>query len=115
VENEQIAALINEKFSEVERRLGQMDRNFNHLRVEFGARLGHMDTKFDNLRIEVGARLDGMHSDIKKIAEGVDNVDEKLDRFRDETVTNLVDIRGDLRVSFSMLGARITDLEKSRS
>jgi len=74
-----------------------------------------MESQFDNLRIEVGARLEDMHTDIKKIAEGVQNVDEKLDRFRVETIDNLVDIRSDVRISFSMLGKRITDLENTRS
>jgi hypothetical protein len=77
-------------------------------------KFANMDEKFDNLRIEVGARIDGMHVDIKKIAEGVHNVDEKLDRFRLETNETLRDVRSDIHISFSMLGKRITDLENSR-
>jgi archaellum component FlaC len=111
MEDNELIALLDRKFAQVDARFEQMDRRFDRMDTRFA----QMDTNFDNLRIEAGARIDGMHSDIKKIAEGVSNVDEKLDRFRDETITNLVDIRRDLRVSFSMLNGRITDLEKTRS
>ena len=96
MEDEKLIALLDRKFAESEERM-----------------TARLDVKSDDMRIEVGARLDGMHSDIKKIAEGVDNVGERLDRFRLETNETLVDIRSDLRVSFSMLGKRITDLENA--
>jgi len=94
VENEQLAALINERFSE-------MDTRF--------------DTKIDDLKIEVGARLDDMHSDIKKIAEGVGLVDEKLEIFRTETKANFKTVHEVIGASNAQLISRIRKLEKKAS
>jgi hypothetical protein len=89
VDNE-LSALLNEKFSEV-------------------------NGRFDRLEGKVGVQFEQLRGQIQQIVEGVDNVDQKLDRFHVETLDELKDIRSDIRISFSMLGRRITDLENTHS
>ena len=111
--DKRIEALLDRRFAEAEQRADQrMDAQFDR---RFGEADQRMDARFDNFKIEVGVQLEQMHAEIKQIAEGVQNVDEKLDRFRHETVGHLIDIRSDIRISFSMLSKRATDLENRRS
>ena len=114
-------AQMDGRFDQVERRLDQMDGRFDQVEARFDqvdrqfdqvdARFGDVDTRFR----ETGIQLEHMHDLIKKTAEGVQNVDEKLDRFHLETLDELKDIRADLHISFHLLNMRITDLENSRS
>ena len=119
MEDNELVVLLDRKFAESEERMtARMDARFDQVDARFeqvDARFEQMDVKFDNLRIEVGTRLDGMHTDIKKIAEGVDNVDEKLERFRGETAANFKDVRSDIQMSFTVLGKRISKLEDNHS
>jgi len=113
------------RFDRVDARFEAMDARFDRVDARFAGMDGRfegmdgrfegMEVRFDDLRIEVGARLDDMHTDIKKIAEGVSNVDEKLERFRAETAHNFKDVRSDIRMSFTVLGKRITKLEDNHS
>jgi hypothetical protein len=111
-------AQIDGRFAQMDGHFAQMDGHFAQMDGRFAqmdGRFAQMDTQFDDLRIEVGARLEHMHDDIKKIAEGVDTVNEKVDRFHNETMTELIDVRSDIRISFTMLGKRVTGLENTRS
>lgn len=101
MEDNELIALLDRKFSESEERMtARMDARFEQVDVRFR---------------EVGIRLEHMHGLIKRTAEGVQNVDEKLDRFRLETLDELKDIRFDLRISFHLLNKRVTDLENRQA
>jgi septation ring formation regulator EzrA len=100
VEKEEIAALLDEKFSEVTRRFDNVDARFDGL-----------ESEMRKVRVD----LPELKSMLQRNNELLHAVDEKLENFRGETIDHLIDIRSDIRVSFSMLGKRITDLENTRS
>lgn len=111
VEDNELIALLDKKFAEAEQRL---DARFEKV----DGRFQQVDSRFDRLEGEVHhtrVLVEDLRDKIQQVAEGVDNSNERLDRFRAETLCELKDIRTDLRVSFTMLGNRITDLENSRS
>ena len=148
VEKEEIAALLNEKFSEVTRRFDGLESRFDGLESRFDgleARFDGLEPRFDGLEARfdgleprfdgLESRFDGLEprfdglesrfnyvdSEVGKLRvdshemknmlqrnnELIHAVDEKLERFRDETIENLDDIRSDIRISFSMLGRRV--------
>jgi hypothetical protein len=115
VEDNELRALLDEKFSEVDRRFEQMDTKFERKFGQMDTKFEQMDTKFDNYRIEIGARLDDMHGDIKKIAESVCLVDEKLEDFRAETKANFKTVYEVIGASNAQLISRIRKLEKKAS
>ena len=117
MEDNELVALLDRKFAESEERMtARMDARFDQVDARFervDTRFEQMDAKLDDHKIEVGARLDQMHSDIKKIAEGVDNVGEKLERFRKETARNFKDVKQTIGVANAALDSRFRKLEKA--
>ncbi len=112
---ERMTARMDARFDQVDARFEQVDTRFEQVDTRFeqvDTRFEQMDAKFDDHKIEVGARLDQMHSDIKKIAEGVDNVGEKLERFRKETARNFKDVKQTIGVANAALDSRLRKLEK---
>ena len=96
VEKEEIAALLNEKFSEV-------TRHFDEVRARFDG----LESEVRKLRVDSHE----IHGMLQRNNELIYAVDEKLEHFRNETVDHLIDIRSDLRISFHLLNKRVTDLE----
>jgi archaellum component FlaC len=92
VDNE-LSALLNEKFSEANGRFDRLETEIRH----------------------AGVKIAALRDAVQQNNELTHGVDEKLDRFHIETLDELKDIRTDIRISFSMLGRRITDLENSHS
>jgi len=123
VEDEKLTALLDRKFSEVNGRFDRLEGNINGRfdRIEgdvngrFDRIEGDVNGRFDRLEGKVGVQFEQIRGQIQQVAEGVDNVDQKLDRFHIETLDELKDIRSDIRISFTMLGTRITDLENTHS
>jgi hypothetical protein len=52
---------------------------------------------------------------IRLVAEGVTNVDEKLERFREEQAKEHAETRALLKRSYSALDERVTRIEKKRA
>ena len=96
MEDEKLMKFLDEKFAKVDQRFEKVDQRFEK-----------MDQRF----LEVGIQFEHLHAEIKQVEEGVQNVGERLDRFHNEAMDHLIDIRSDLRISFHLLNKRVTDLE----
>ena len=128
MEDEKLTALLNEKFGEINARLGGIDARFDGIDARFDgvdARFDGVDGQFEG----INARLDGLETEVRKLRvdtpelknmlqrnnELIHAVDEKLERFRGETAANFKDVRSDIRMSFTVLGKRISKLEDNHS
>jgi hypothetical protein len=67
-----------------------------------------LDDKIEQTRIE----LESVRGDIRRVAEGVTNVNEKLDRHIAETARELDDVRALTRLSYVQLEKRVSALER---
>ena len=67
-----------------------LDRKFNAVDEKFAG----IDQKFDETKRYFGVVAEGLRSEIQQVAEGVVNLDEKLDR-------ELTALRQEMRTEFS--------------
>lgn len=92
-----------ERFDQVDRRFEQVDRRF-----------GRVDLRFDGLEADIRrahVRIESLEGVVQQVAEGVANVDEKLERFRVEVRDEFKEVRALISHSYGDLDQRITALE----
>lgn len=70
-----------------------------------------VDEKFEETKRHFGVVAEGLRSEMRQIAEGVANVDEKLERFRREVQEEFKDVKAMIKFSHTELDRRITTLE----
>jgi chromosome segregation ATPase len=114
---------IDEKFVHVDGRFCQIDEKFVHVEGRFS----QIDEKFHSLGIEMKSLEDrvlhqyhitaeALRDDIKQVAEGVMNLNEKFDReiyqFRKEVAYSHEELKSMIKFSYSELDRRLTTLEE---
>jgi hypothetical protein len=67
--------------------------------------------EIEEIKRHFGVVAEGLRSEIRQIAEGVANVDEKLERFRREVHADFKEVKAMIKFSYSELDGRITALE----
>jgi predicted nucleic acid-binding Zn-ribbon protein len=73
-----------------------------------------VDERFTSLEADVrhtNVVVEGLQVQIQLVAEGVANVDEKLERFKAETAEEFKDVRATIRSLYTPLDRRVTGLE----
>jgi chromosome segregation ATPase len=117
---------IDRRFDDVDRRFGDVDRRLDEtreqqradldaFRQEVSRQFEQVDGRFARLEADVrqtNVALEGQRGEIQLVAEGVANVNEKLERFRDENAKEHEEIRSLIKGSYSDLDQRVTRLEK---
>lgn len=96
----------------MEQRFSQELQAFRQETVEQFARA---DQRFSNLETEVRqvyVVVEGLHDKLQLVAEGVTNVNEKLDRHRDEVSQRFNDLESLVRTSDRALASRVDRLEQ---
>ena len=121
--NEELVALLDHRFEHIDQRFERIDQRFEHMDQQFervdqrferidqrfermDQRFERMDQRFDELKTDVRhahVRIENLDTTIRQVAEGVVNVEQKLDRFRKETGENFEDLR-----------ERVTVIERAR-
>ena len=140
MEKEEFAALLDEKFSEVFRRLDGVDQRFDGVDKRFDGvdkrfdgvdkRFDGVDKRFDGVDARangIDARLNGLETEMRKLRinseetksmlqrnnELIHAVDEKVERFRKDTSQNFKQVKRIIGVSNAALKKRIVKLEKA--
>lgn len=96
---QQLMEFLGRKFTEVDARLDQMATK-EELREQHAQTRRHFEVVAEGLR-----------SEIRQVAEGVLNVDEKLGRFRQEVQVEFNEIKAMIRFSYAELDRRVRTLE----
>lgn len=94
----------------IETGLKGLGNQIEQLRVE--AR--QTQVQVENIHVEVREtqiQIEGMRGDIKQLAEGITNVEEKLDRQVNENIRQFDDIRALIRISYVQIEQRVSTLE----
>jgi predicted nucleic acid-binding Zn-ribbon protein len=73
-----------------------------------------LSNQIEQIRVEAREtqiQIEGVRGDIKQLAEGITNVEEKLDRQVNENIRQFDDIRALMRVSYVQIEQRVSTLE----
>lgn len=102
-ENRQQFERVDGQFAQVDGRFAQVDGRFEQVDGRFG--------KLENEVREAHIQIEGLRGEIHQVADGVANVDEKLERHIVESRGQFDDVRALMRLSYAQLEQRITALE----
>lgn len=97
---EQEFGAIDEKFSGIDQRLAGIDEKFSRI-----------DEQFEETKRCFGVVAEGLRNEIRQVAEGVVNVDEKLERFRQDVDEQFTEVKTLGKVSYGDLDRRVRTLE----
>jgi predicted transcriptional regulator len=105
-----LAGRIDESRVETRQRFEQLEGEIRQLDVK----IQKLDVKIQKLDDKIHIQLEYVRGDIRLVAEGVANVNEKLDRHIGETAREFEEVRSLTRLSYVQLEKRVSVLE-SRS
>jgi hypothetical protein len=106
-----LAVLIQTGVKDLADRIDRIEGRFEQVDVRFGqmdVRFAQSDIRFDRLEQElrqVNVQIEGLRGDIRQVAEGVYNVEEKLDRHTLDNQRDFDELRVVLRMSTGFPGA----------
>ena len=104
-------AYLGQRFEAVDRRFDAVDRRFDTMEQRQDA----TDARLEDTRRHLGILIENLDGKIQLVAEGVINVDQKIDRVRDELKAELhSEIEGVktlIRLSYRDLDSRVRRLE----
>lgn len=117
---------IDERFSTMDERFSTMDERFvameesvaqqiQALRQETAERFDKVDQRFGKLETEVRqvhVVVEDIQDKVQLTAEGITNVNEKLDRHREEVSKRFNDLEAFVRTSDRALASRVSKLER---
>jgi chromosome segregation ATPase len=105
-----LEARMDERFERVDERFERVDERFERMDERFE----RMDERFE--KVETDGRqtrvlLEGMHDNIRMLAEGVMGVTERLEAFQAETAENFTEVKATLSPIYKNLNGRINNLD----
>ena len=110
-------AYIDQRFDAIDRRFDSIDQRFESVDRRFDTmerRQDATDARLEDTRRHLGILIKNLDGRIQLVAEGVINVDQKIDRVRDELKAEIGEVKALLRVSYSDLDRRVHRLEEDR-
>ncbi|HEV2855225.1 MAG TPA: hypothetical protein VHC97_20695 [Thermoanaerobaculia bacterium] len=119
-------SVIDERFSKIDERFSKIDERFvvmeasvaqqiRAFRQETAERFDKVDQRFGNLETEVRqvhVVVEDLRDKVQLTAEGITNVNEKLDRHQEEVSRKFNDLESLMRASDQGLASRVAKLER---
>jgi len=109
---------IDSQFKQIDSRFEQIDRRFEQVDKKLGeidSRLEKVDSRFAEFKKDIVHQFhiisEDVISKVQLVAEGVANLNEKLDRHIDENRREHNEIMAAIKFSYAELDRRITTLE----
>ncbi len=118
---------LDERFATIDERFSALDGRVEHqiqaLREEtaqgfarIDQRLGGVDQRLETLGTDIRrayVSIEGLRGDVRLVAEGVTNVNERLDRYKEEASRRVNDLESLLQRSYEDLDFRVRKVEKA--
>ena len=111
----ELVGYLDERFAYLDQRFEAVDRRFDAIDQRFDAmerRQGTTDARLEDTRRHLGVLIENLDGKIQLVAEGVINVDQKIDRVRVELTGEIAEVKHLLRGSYSDLDRRVRRLER---
>ena len=109
MDQENLAPLIEfigKKFDQVDQRFEAIDRRLDQVATK-----EELEAKLAETRRHMGVLVEAVRDDVRQVAEGVAETNQRLDRFEQKVEAEFVETRAMIRVSYAQLDRRIQDLE----
>jgi len=84
-----------------------VDRKFDEVDQRFGA----MEAKIEETRRHMGVLVEAVRHEVRQVAEGVANVEQRLDRVEKKVDAGFTETRAAIHFSYAQLERRIHELE----
>jgi len=105
----------------IETGLKDLAGRIDESRLETRQLFEKLDVKIDQTRVQLEGKIEktelqveSLRGDIRQLAEGIANVDEKVDRHIEETARQFDDVKALMRLYYVPLEQRVTALESRR-
>jgi predicted nucleic acid-binding Zn-ribbon protein len=92
-------------------RFGETGQQIQALREETNQRFGQLEDRLETEVRGVHIAVEGLRGEIRLVADGVANANERLDRYQDKVSQELADIKTFNQLSYKDLRRSQTDLE----
>jgi archaellum component FlaC len=116
-EYRELVDFLGRKFDRIDQRFDQVDQRFEQVDQRFervDQRFERVDQRFENVEGEIrGVRVlvEKNASDIRKVAEGVQVANDRLERFQAEVREEFADVRQEMKWGFDGIHARVDRVE----
>jgi predicted nuclease with TOPRIM domain len=111
-------AAMMERLERVETKIDRLETRFDHLETRFDrleGRFDRLETRVDGLAIKIDVQTEHVRDDIRRLAESMGGVIERLDRQHAEGQAQTATRFADHELVLRDYGRRITALEPPRS
>jgi chromosome segregation ATPase len=105
--DQELIAYLDERFRGIDEQFRGIDEQFRETRQ-------HMDTRFEQVQEEIRhtrVEVEDMRRHMGLLAEGVINMNEKLDRFQENVKQRFDETHSFIKASYSSLEGRVHTLE----
>jgi DNA repair exonuclease SbcCD ATPase subunit len=105
---------LEQRFSAIDRRFNEVDQRFRETGQQIQAFQEETTQRFERLETEVRAAwisIEDLRDQVKLVAEGVANNNERLDRHAEATSRRFDDLESLLHQSYEDLDSRVRKLE----
>jgi len=120
-----LAGRIDESRLETRQLFEKLDVKIDQTRVQLEGKIDQtrvqLEGKIDQTRVQLEGKIEktelqveSLRGDIRQLAEGIANVDEKVDRHIEETARQFDDVKALMRLYYVPLEQRVTALESRR-
>lgn len=107
---QQMEGRMGERFAETDRRIQSTREEVQTFREETAQ--GFKEVKDDIRGAHVA--VEGLREVVRQVAEGVDNTNEILGRYKEEVSRDLTEVESRHRIAYRNLEGRVDTLEKAR-
>jgi predicted nuclease with TOPRIM domain len=108
--DQELIAYLDQRFRESSQQIAGLREEMTSFREEASARFERVEEAIRHTRVEV----EGLRDQIRLLAEGIINFDERLERFRGEVQRELDSIRGLFMPLLQTVQDRVRSLESWR-
>lgn len=126
--DQELKAFLEERFASIDERFASMDQRFEELREdttrqiqefreETAQRFDQVDHRLEKVDTDVRRSyvlIEGLHGTVQLVAEGVTNVSEQLQRYREEVSQEFEEVKSLNRLSYQDLDDRVRRLRGGR-
>ena len=114
----ELVGYLDERFAYLDGRFDAMERRFDTMEGRFDTMEGRQDVtdaRLEDTRRHLGVLIENLDGKIQLVAEGFINVDQKIDRVRDDLKadlkTEIAGVKTLIRLSYADLDHRVRRLE----
>ena len=109
-----LAGRIDESRLETRQLFEKLDVKIDQTRVQLEGKIDQTRVQLEGKIEKTELQVESLRGDIRQLAEGIANVDEKVDRHIEETARQFDDVKALMRLYYVPLEQRVTALESRR-